>query len=103
MSTPTWQHFEDDTLILELRVQPRASRDEVVGVQGGRLKVRIAAAPVDNAANSRLKGFLAKEFGVTRGRIRLLSGEARREKRVAVDGPRRLPSWFSGGSGFLAE
>jgi len=103
LSTPDWQRFEDDTLILELRVQPRASRDEVVGVQGGRLKVRIAAAPVDNAANSRLKEFLAKEFGVARGRVRLVSGEAHREKRVAVDGPRRLPGWFSADSRLLAK
>lgn len=84
-------------------MQPRASRDEVVGVQGGRLKVRIAAAPVDSAANSRLKEFLAKEFGVARGRVRLISGEAHREKRVAVDRPRRLPGWFSGGLRLLAK
>jgi len=98
-----WQHFEDDSLILELRVQPRASRDEVVGVQGGRLKVRIAAAPVDNAANSRLEEFLAKEFGVARGRVRLITGEAHRNKRVAVNGPRRMPGWFSGGLRLLAK
>ncbi|HSS63888.1 MAG TPA: DUF167 family protein [Gammaproteobacteria bacterium] len=94
MSEPAW-HFENETLVIELRVQPRASRDEVTGIVGGRLKVRVSAPPVDDAANDRLKAFLAKEFGVSRGRVRILSGQTGREKRIAIDQPRRVPEWLA--------
>ena len=89
-------HFEKDTLVLKLRVQPRASRDEIGGISGGRVKVRVTAPPVDDDANERLRSFLAKEFGVSRGRVRILSGQTGREKRIAVDHPARLPDWLSG-------
>jgi uncharacterized protein YggU (UPF0235/DUF167 family) len=60
-------------------------------VQGGRLKVRIAAAPVANAANRRLCRFMAEIFGVPAGAVRLLQGERSRDKLLAVDGARVLP------------
>lgn len=93
MSKTAW-HFENDTLALELRVQPRASRDEIAGISDGRLKVRVSAPPVDDAANQRLKTFLAKEFGVSCGRMRIIHGKAGRYKRIAVDQPKRLPEWL---------
>ena len=83
--------------MLELRVQPRASRDEIVGMLDGRLKVRVSAPPVDDAANHRLKIFLAKEFGVACARVRIIQGQAGRNKRIAVDQPERLPEWLGGG------
>jgi uncharacterized protein (TIGR00251 family) len=98
LSLQAW-HFEDDTLVLELRVQPSASRDEVVGITQGRLKVRVSAPPLDDAANDRLKTFLARQFGVSRGRVRILSGETGRKKRVAVDHPKRVPVWLTGEEG----
>jgi uncharacterized protein (TIGR00251 family) len=94
-------YFENDTLVLKLRVQPRASRDEVRGISGGRVKVRVSAPPVDDAANDRLKVFLAKEFGVSRGRVRILSGQTGREKRIAVDHPKRMPYWLAAGGADL--
>ncbi len=96
MSTSAW-YFEEDTLVLQIRVQPRASRDEVTGVDAGRIKVRVSAPPVDDAANDRLKVFLAKEFGVSRGRIRIVAGHTGREKRVAVEAPKRTPEWLQAG------
>lgn len=95
MSGTAW-HFDNDTLVLELRVQPRASRDGVSGISGGRIKVRVSAPPVDDAANERLRDFIAKEFGVSRGRVRILSGLSGREKRIAVDRPKRIPDWLAG-------
>lgn len=92
-----WWHREGERLVLELRAQPRAGRTEVAGVHGGRLKVRIAAAPVEGAANRELIGFLAKEFRVGRSRVELLGGAAGRDKRVAVEAPRRLPDWLDAG------
>lgn len=82
-------------MILDVRVQPGASSDEVAGTYGNRLKMRVAARPVDNAANLRLRGFLAKEFGVPPGRVRLVFGQGHRDKRVAVTRPARLPAWLS--------
>ncbi|MBI3773009.1 MAG: YggU family protein [Gammaproteobacteria bacterium] len=88
MSAWRWQGPD---LILELRVQPRASRDEISGLHGERLKVRITAPPVDGAANSHLLAFLAKVFGVAKSQVTLLAGESGREKRVRIEQPRQLP------------
>ena len=77
-----------------MRVQPKASRDEIVGPYGeesGALKVRISAPPVDGKANTHLIKFIAKQFGVSRGAVELLSGETGRNKRIAITGPNRLP------------
>lgn len=95
MSKTPW-HFENDTLVLELRVQPRASRDGIAGIRDGRLKLRVTAPPVDDAANQRLKTFLAKEFGVSFGRVRIANGQEGPCKRIAVDQPKRLPEWLTG-------
>ncbi len=80
--------------MLEVRVQPRASRDEIVGLVDGRFKIRVSAPPVGDAANDRLKTFLATEFGVSRGRVRILAGSTAREKRLAIDAPGRIPNWL---------
>lgn len=90
----TWYRWDGDTLILAVRVQPRAGRDQVIGPVGEHLKVRIAAAPVDGSANAGLLRFMAREFKVPRGRVRLLAGERAREKRVAVRAPGARPDWL---------
>ncbi|HEY7754476.1 MAG TPA: DUF167 family protein [Steroidobacteraceae bacterium] len=87
----SWWRREPSGLRLAIRLQPRAGADRVCGVQGGRLKVRIAAAPVANAANRRLCRFMAEIFGVPAGAVRLLQGERSRDKLLAVDGARVLP------------
>lgn len=69
-----------------VRVQPRASRSEVVGVRGNALKLRLAAPPVDGAANDELVGLLAAELGVPRRAVRIVSGISSRSKTVEVDG-----------------
>jgi len=80
--------------VLDCHVQPRASRTEVAGVHGERLKLRVAAPPVDDAANKALIAFLAKAFKVPKGHIELLSGASGRDKRVAIAAPRRIPEWL---------
>ena len=87
--------WDGDTLVLEVRLQPRADVNAIVGVDNGRLRIRVSAAPVDNAANRRMIALLADEFGVTKSRVRLLSGAGNRDKRVAIDEPRRRPEWLS--------
>jgi hypothetical protein len=71
---------------LELLVQPRASRTRVVGEHGGRLKVQLAAPPVDGEANAALVGFLAGALGVRQGDVTIARGDSGRRKTVRVAG-----------------
>lgn len=77
-----------DTL-LHILVQPRASRSEIVGPHGDMLKVRLAAPPVDGAANEELVRFLAKEFGVPQRAIEIVAGLSSRRKTIRVAGVTR--------------
>lgn len=70
----------------EVRVQPRASRTELAGLHGEMLKVRVAAPPVDDAANRALVDFLAECLGVARRSVRIIAGETSRTKVIEVDG-----------------
>jgi len=67
-------------------VQPRASRTEVVGWQGDALKIRLAAPPVDGAANRALVRFLTKILAVSPREVTIVAGASSRRKRVAVAG-----------------
>lgn len=84
--------WEGDDLILDLRVQPRASRDELVGPHGEQMKVRITAPPVDGKANAHLLRFIAKTFGVAPSAVTLIAGEAGRDKRLRITCPRSFPN-----------
>ena len=83
---------------MEVRLLPRAGDNSVADCVNGRLRIRVTTAPVDNAANQRMIALLAKEFGVAKSRVRLLAGARNRDKRVAIEGPRRLPGWVPGGT-----
>ena len=63
-----WIMEKDNGVVLRLQIQPRASRTEVAGLHGEppRLKVRVAAPPVDGEANEELVSFLAKALGIPR-------------------------------------
>jgi len=69
-----------------VRVIPRASKTEIVGQRDGALVVRVAAPPVEGAANEALVEFLAKALGVPKRAVRIVAGERGRVKRVAVEG-----------------
>jgi len=92
VASPSPYSWQDDRLTLNVRVQPRASRDEIVGIQGNHVKVRITAPPVDGKANAHLIQFLAQEFGVPKSRITLIGGECGREKRLLILAPAHLPT-----------
>jgi uncharacterized protein len=72
--------------MLRVRVQPRASRDEIVEERDGALLVRLTAPPVDNRANEALVRLVAKRLGVAPTRITLLHGARSRDKVLEVDG-----------------
>ena len=73
-------------MLLAVRVIPRARKHEIAGTREGALLVRLAAPPVDGAANDALVAFLADRLRVPRRAIRIVSGERGRQKRVAVAG-----------------
>ena len=68
-----------------LYIQPRASRNKVVGLQGEELKVALTAPPVDGAANKACCLFIAKLCSLPRSCVRLISGETSRHKRLLLD------------------
>jgi uncharacterized protein (TIGR00251 family) len=69
-----------------VRAQPRASRSEVAGIHNGALRIRIAAPPVDDQANTELIRFLARALGVAKSAVRIAAGRSGRSKTVEVDG-----------------
>ncbi len=75
-----------DGVLLAVRVIPRARKTALAGVRDHALLVRLAAPPVDGAANEALVEFLADCLRVPRRAVRLVSGERGRQKRVAVVG-----------------
>jgi uncharacterized protein (TIGR00251 family) len=83
-----WRREEGAALILALHVQPGAKRSGYAGIHGtagdARVKVRLAAPPVDGKANAELVAFLAEAFGVPQRQVTLLRGDASRQKTVRV-------------------
>lgn len=95
MTIEDWYRWDGDTLLLDVLISPRASRNQVAGVQDGRLKLRVTGAPVEGKANAAVAAYLAKAFGVPRSQVTLVSGSKGRKKRLAVNAPRRLPAWLT--------
>lgn len=73
-------------IIISLHIQPRASRNEVCGVLGNALKVRLTSPPVDGAANKLCREFVAELFNVSKSNVEIISGETSRQKRVRISG-----------------
>ncbi|HVS86867.1 MAG TPA: DUF167 domain-containing protein [Candidatus Acidoferrum sp.] len=79
-------HERDGALVVAVRVQPRASRDEVAGEMNGALKVRLQAPAVENRANEALCEYLAALLKMPKSAVRILSGERSRIKRLEIRG-----------------
>jgi len=77
------------TVSLAVRVQPRASKNEIAGTMAGALKVRLQAPAVDNRANEALVEFLAQLLKTPKSAVRILSGERSRTKQVEIRGVTR--------------
>jgi len=81
------QFSEDNRgLTFAVRIVPRASRSEIAGEQSGALRVRIAAAPVEGAANQELIKLLAKSFKLPQKAVEIVSGAASKYKIVRIQG-----------------
>ena len=83
------ENFAARTVTFSVRVQPRASRDEVSGVIEGALKIRLHAPAVENRANEALCEFLAGLLKRPKSAVRILSGDRSRTKRIIVEGVTR--------------
>jgi len=79
----------DGAAIFSVRVQPRASKDEIAGEMGGALKVRLRAPAVENRANDALIEYLAQLLKTPRSAVRILSGDRSRTKRIEIRGVTR--------------
>lgn len=79
------EHALSGRKVLELHVQPGASRSEFAGMHGERIKVRLQARAVDGKANEALVQFLAAHYKVPRRSVRIASGLKSRDKRVVIE------------------
>jgi uncharacterized protein len=96
VTTPAWRRdAEDGSLTLQIQVKPGAKLTAIVGIHGdgteARLKIALAAPPVDGKANAELRAFLADAFGVAERKVTLLRGETGRKKLVRIESPAQRP------------
>ncbi|KPJ91628.1 MAG: hypothetical protein AMJ53_11235 [Gammaproteobacteria bacterium SG8_11] len=86
-----YYHWQGKDLLLQILVQPKGGKDEIVGPYGKELKVRLKAPPVDGQANQALVKFFCKLFKVPQSQVHILSGELSRHKRLRIESPKTLP------------
>lgn len=84
------QRAEQD-IVLHVYIQPKASRDQIVGLHGEELKIAITAPPVDGKANAHLTKYLAKQFKVAKSAIKIEKGELGRHKHIRIMSPILIP------------
>ena len=79
----------EESVTVAVHVLPRASREEVAGLYGDAVRVRLTAPPLENRANEALVRFLAKALGVSRSRVEVTAGRRGRRKVVRITGMSR--------------
>jgi uncharacterized protein (TIGR00251 family) len=88
LSAQPYLREDDDGVWLNVLVQPRSSRNQLVGRHGDRLKIQVTAPPVDSRANAMVKELLAELLGIPRQAVEIARGLTAREKTVHVRGLR---------------
>jgi len=90
---PEWARYDGaaDILTLRVHVQPGAGHTEVAGIHGDRLKIRLAAPPVEGKANAALRVFIAGAFAVPQRNVELAAGGSSRQKTLRVTAPKLRP------------
>jgi len=91
----TCYRWQDDTLILNVYVQPNARQEGYDGLHDGRVKLRIGAPATDGKANTRLIALLSGLFDTPKRSIELLKGDKSRNKVVSIKQPGKLPDWLA--------
>ena len=85
-----------DGIRLRILLQPKASRDQIIGLHDGELKISITAPPVDGTENAHLLKYLSKLFKVPKSSIALEKGELQRHKQIFVPSPKQMPKEIVG-------
>jgi uncharacterized protein (TIGR00251 family) len=78
--------LHENEVVFKVQVVPRSSRSEVVGAHNGSLRIKIAAPPVDGAANEELIRVLAKTFNISRSAVTIVSGHTGKVKQISIKG-----------------
>jgi uncharacterized protein (TIGR00251 family) len=86
MRAPTYIRETAEGVTVAIKVQPRASANEILDVAGNELRIKVTAPPVDAAANEALIKFLAEKVGCTRNKVELMRGHTSRHKVVRLHG-----------------
>ena len=81
-----WLTEKGGCIFIKIHLQPRASKNEIAGIHGDSIKLRLTSPPVDGAANSHAIEFFAKKLGVQKSKITIVSGEKSRHKTLKVAG-----------------
>lgn len=84
-------YYNGDVLHVHVIAQPKASKSEIVDWQENELKVRLAAPPIDGAANTALIDAFAKWCKVRKSAITLINGQTSRHKHLSIDSPTKVP------------
>ncbi len=86
MALPTFLKTQSDGVLLAVKLQPRASKNEIAEPLGDELRIKVTAPPVDAAANEALLRLLADTLDCPRGKVELLRGHTSRHKTVKLHG-----------------
>lgn len=86
MSLPSYMRSQPDGVWLAIKLQPRASTNEIGDVMGNELRIKVTAAPVDSAANEALVRFLAATLDCARNKVELVRGLTSRHKTIRLRG-----------------
>lgn len=84
MSSPAYLKAQGDGVLLSIKVQPRASKNEIGEALGAELKVKVTAPPVDSAANEAVLRLLAEALDCPRGSVQLIRGNTSRHKQILI-------------------
>ena len=98
MALPAFLKTSGDAVVLAVKLQPRASRNEIGEPLGDALKIKVTAPPVDSAANEALVRLLAETLDCPRGAVQLARGQTSRQKVVAIRGLTAEEVWRRLGS-----
>ena len=86
--SPAWLREDGDGILIFVHLQPGARRTALCGEHGGRLKIAVAAPPLDGRANDALTVWLADQLDLPRRQVRLVAGQHSRDKTLRADGAR---------------
>jgi uncharacterized protein (TIGR00251 family) len=78
--------MNEASIIVKIHLQPRAARDEICGLHGNALKVKVTAPPIEGKANAALQRFIAEKLNIPASRIEIIAGQRSRGKLLQITG-----------------